>query len=272
MTALSFQKETSPKNEEQRLRAFELVDAYLTNLAPAMYARNMGSCPGMTSMTCGGGNIRYTPNHPSEAGEKLYHREREKFNEMAANPYTDEAIKDRASFLRGEAKSYGWRTKLSYVPGNSEKKEYLKKFGLQMALFAGAAAAEGTYAATQGIFDAAGWNNAVIGAASVVGTFNGTAAAVTLAGLPRSHNEQIDFEEYRDIKRSLLSLKALKAQFRSVERMTSYYLHNYAKAEEEAFKQNDRENTEAGYLRADPGNPSHTAVLLKKLSGKNKGK
>lgn len=39
MTALSFQKETSPKNEEQRLRAFELVDAYLTNLAPAMYVK-----------------------------------------------------------------------------------------------------------------------------------------------------------------------------------------------------------------------------------------
>lgn len=269
---LSFRNEPSAKNEEQRRRAFELVDAYLTNLDPAMYARSMGARGGMTALSSGGGSNRFIPNHPMEAGKKFYYRDREKFNEMAANPYTDEAINDRAAFLRREKKQYGWRTKLNYIVGDSEKPEYLKKFGMQMAVFAGAAAAVGTYAATQGIFDSAGWNNAVIGAVSAVGTFNTAAAAVTLAGLPRTHNEQIDFEEYRDIKRSLLSLKALKAQFRSVEKMTPYYRHNYAKKNEETFRQNDRENAEAGYLRADPQNPSHTAVLLKKLAGKSRGK
>ncbi len=269
---LSVRKEPSAKNEEQRRRAFELVDSYLTNLDPAMYARNMGACGGMTALSSGGGSVRFTPNHPSEAGKKLYYRDREKFDEMAANPYTGEAMEDRTAFLRSEAKQYGWRTKLNYVLGDSEKTEYLKNFGIQMAVFAGAAAAVGTYAATQGIFDSAGWNNAVIGVTSAVAAFNGTAAAGTLAGLPRNHNEQIDFEEYRDIKRSLLSLKALKAHFRSAERLTPYYLHNHAKADEESFKEFDKEQAEAGYLRADPKNPSHTAVLLKKLAEKSKGK
>lgn len=267
--SLSFQNEPSAKTDpEKRRRAFELVDDYLTNLDPAMFSRNMGSCGGMTSLSCGGGSTRFTPNHPSEAGRKHYYREPEKFDEMLSNPYIDEAIRDRQNFLRGEAKQYGFRAKLHHLIGSDEKEQYLKNLAVQMGVIAGVTAAVGTLAATKGIFDAAGLNNAAMGAAYAVTAFNGLFSASTLAGLPRNRNEQIDFEEYSDIKRSLVSLKSLKAQFKSVEtdRKSSYYMNHGAKNEEIMYKEADEENRKAGYLRADPKNPSHTALLLKKRS------
>lgn len=74
------------------------------------------------------------------------------------------------------------------------------------------------YSEWQEIFDSAGWN------ASAAGTFNGTAAAVTPAGLPRDHNEQIDFRKYRGIKptESLSSSKTLF--FRAVPSKASFGL------------------------------------------------